>query len=112
MDNQVMIAHNVEVGESTIIIAQAGIAGSTRIGRGVILAAKVGINGHITIGDGVKVAGTSGVVKSVPPGVTMAGTPAEEQRAFMARMAVPKKVQRLTAKFEQLQQEVRQLKNR
>ena len=112
IDNQVMVAHNVEVGESTIIIAQAGIAGSSKIGRGVILAAKSGVNGHITIGDGVKVAGTSSVLKSVPAGKVMVGTPALEQREFMTRLTVPKKVKRLTEKLEKLQQEVQQLKNK
>jgi UDP-3-O-[3-hydroxymyristoyl] glucosamine N-acyltransferase len=107
-----MVAHNVEVGESTIIIAQAGIAGSSKIGRGVILAAKSGVNGHITIGDGAKVAGTSSVVKSVPAGKVMVGTPALEQREFMTRLTVPKKVKRLTEKFEELQREVQQLKNK
>jgi UDP-3-O-[3-hydroxymyristoyl] glucosamine N-acyltransferase len=112
IDNQVMIAHNVEVGESTIIVAQSGVAGSSKIGRGVILGAKVGINGHITIGDGVKVAGTSGVVKSVPAGQTVLGTPAEGQREFMGRLALPKKVKRLTAKLDELKKEIQQLKNK
>lgn len=52
-----MIAHNVVIGESSILVAQTGIAGSAELGRGVVLGAKAGINGHITIGDGVQVAG-------------------------------------------------------
>jgi len=111
IDNQVMIAHNVEIGESTIIVAQSGIAGSSKIGRGVILGAKVGINGHISIGDGVKVAGTSGVVKSVSAGQTVLGTPAEGQRDFMFRLALPKKVKRLTDNIKELKKEIQQLKN-
>ena len=110
IDNQVMIAHNVEIGESSIIVAQSGIAGSSKIGRGVILGAKVGINGHITLGDGVKVAGTSGVHKSVPAGEIVLGTPAEGQREFMYRYALPKKVKRLTDKLNELKKEVQQLK--
>ncbi len=112
IDNQVMIAHNVEIGESTIIVAQSGIAGSSKLGRGVILGAKVGINGHITIGDGVKVAGTSGVVKSVPAGEIVLGTPAEGQRDFMYRHSLPKKVKRLTGKLDELKKEIQQLKNK
>ncbi|MDD5698219.1 MAG: UDP-3-O-(3-hydroxymyristoyl)glucosamine N-acyltransferase [Victivallaceae bacterium] len=111
IDNQVMVAHNVEIGESSIIIAQAGIAGSAKLGRGVILAAKAGVNGHITLGDGVKVAATSAVAKSVPAGAIMVGTPAEEQRLFMTRLALPRKVQRLAGKFDELKKEVQQLKN-
>jgi UDP-3-O-[3-hydroxymyristoyl] glucosamine N-acyltransferase len=110
IDNQVMIAHNVEIGESSILVAQCGIAGSAEIGRGVILAAKVGINGHITIGDGVQVAGTSGVHKSLPPGAVVVGTPAESQREFMARLMLPKKVERLQAKIDALTAEIEKLK--
>ena len=110
IDNQVMVAHNVEIGESSILVAQCGIAGSAEIGRGVILAAKAGINGHITIGDGAQVAGTSGVVKSLPAGAIAIGTPAESQREFMARLMLPKKVEKLQAKIEALTAEIEKLK--
>ena len=110
IDDQVMVAHNVEVGESSILIAQCGIAGSSRIGQGVIIAAKAGINGHITIGDGSKVAGTSGVVKSLPANSIVVGTPAEGQREFIARLALPGKVEKLTAKLKALQAELDALK--
>ncbi|MFA6716818.1 MAG: hypothetical protein WCS27_15665, partial [Victivallaceae bacterium] len=112
IDDQVMIAHNVEIGESTVVVAQTGIAGSAKIGRGVMLAAKVGVNGHITLGDGVKVAATSSVSKSVPAGETVLGTPAEFQRDFMYRFALPNKVKRLTGKFDELKKEVQELKNK
>jgi len=110
IDNQVMVAHNVEIGESSILVAQCGIAGSAEIGRGVILAAKAGINGHITIGDGAQVAGTSGVVKSLPAGAIAIGTPAESQREFMARLMLPKKVEKLQAKIDALTAEIEKLK--
>ncbi|MCP3966006.1 MAG: UDP-3-O-(3-hydroxymyristoyl)glucosamine N-acyltransferase [Lentisphaerae bacterium] len=110
IDNQVMVAHNVEVGESTILIGQSGIAGSAKLGRGVIIAAQAGINGHITIGDGVQVAGTSGVVKSLPAGSIAVGTPAEGQREFMNRRSMPKKFDRLSKKFIALKAEVEELK--
>ena len=110
IDNQVMVAHNVEVGESSILVAQCGIAGSAEIGRGVILAAKCGINGHITIGDGAQVAGTSGVIKNLPPGAIAIGSPAETQREFMARVMLPKKVEKLQAKIEALTAEIEKIK--
>lgn len=110
IDDQVMVAHNVEVGESSILIAQCGIAGSSRIGQGVIIAAKAGINGHITIGNGSKVAGTSGVVKSLPDNSIVVGTPAEGQREFIARLALPGKVEKLSAKLKALQAEIDALK--
>lgn len=111
IDNQVMIAHNVVVGEWSILVAQCGIAGSAELGRGVTLAAKSGVNGHITLGDGVQVAGTSGVVKSLPAGAIALGTPAESQREFMTRWTLPKKVEKLTKKIEELENELKKLKN-
>ncbi len=112
IDDQVMVAHNVVVGESSILVAQCGIAGSAEIGRGVIIAAKAGINGHITIGDGCQIAGTSGVVKSLEAGSIAVGTPAESQREFMARVALPRKVEKLTAKLEALEKELAELKGK
>ncbi len=109
IDNQVMVAHNVVIGESSILVAQSGIAGSSELGRGVILGAKSGINGHITLGDGVQVAGTSGVVKSVPAGMIAVGTPAESQREFMARHTLPSKVEKLSAKLKKLEAELAEL---
>ena len=110
IDNQVMVAHNVVIGESSILVAQCGIAGSAELGRGVVLAAKSGVNGHITLGDGVQVAGTSGVVKSLPAGAIALGTPAESQREFMARYTLPSRFEKLQAKFEALKKELAELK--
>ena len=112
IDNQVMVAHNVVVGESSILVAQCGIAGSAVLGRGVVLAAKSGVNGHITLGDGVQVAGTSGVVKSLPAGSIALGTPAESQREFMARFTLPGRVEKLCAKVEALRAELAELKKK
>ncbi len=106
LDNLVHVAHNVVVGEFSMLIGQCGIAGSTKIGRGAIIAAQAGINGHITIGDGAKVAGTAGVVKDVPPGGVVVGTPAEPQRDFMARIILPKTVAKLKAKVEELEKKI------
>ena len=111
IDNQVMVAHNVEIGESSILVAQCGIAGSARLGRGVILAAQSGVNGHITLGDGVRVAGTSGVLKSVPAGQIAMGTPAETQREYMSRYMLPGKVEKLSAKIAALTKELEALKS-
>ena len=109
IDDQVMVAHNVSIGESSILVAQCGIAGSAELGRGVIIAGKAGVNGHITLGDGCQLAGTSSVVKSLPPGTIAIGTPAESQREFMARLALPKKVQKLDAKIKELEAKLAEL---
>lgn len=110
IDDQVMVAHNVVIGESSILVAQSGIAGSAELGRGVILGGKAGVNGHITLGDGVQVAGTSSVAKSLPAGFIALGTPAESQRDFMLRHTLPKKFEKLSAKLEALQKELEALK--
>ncbi|PLW95571.1 MAG: UDP-3-O-(3-hydroxymyristoyl)glucosamine N-acyltransferase, partial [Marinilabiliales bacterium] len=65
IDNLIQIAHNVEVGENTVIAAQTGISGSTKIGKNCMIGGQVGIIGHLTIADGVKIAAQAGVGKSI-----------------------------------------------
>lgn len=77
IDNLVQIAHNVVIGENSIIVAQAGISGSTIIGKGVTLAGQAGLAGHITVGAGAVVAAQAGVTKSIPPNITVSGYPAK-----------------------------------
>jgi UDP-3-O-[3-hydroxymyristoyl] glucosamine N-acyltransferase len=78
IDNLVQIAHNVEIGDYSIIVSQAGISGSTKLGKGVILAGQVGLVGHIKLGDGVTIGAQSGVTKDIPAGKTYFGSPARE----------------------------------
>ena len=73
IDNLVQIAHNVIVGEHTVVAAQAGIAGSTRLGKNVTLAGQVGVVNHVEIGDGAMIGPQSGIPKSVPPGAVLSG---------------------------------------
>lgn len=74
-DNQVHIAHNVTIGDHTLVVAQAGVAGSTTIGRNVIIAGKAGVSGHLHIGDGAVVGPFAGVARNVPPGDVVSGVP-------------------------------------
>lgn len=76
LDNQIQVAHNVEIGAHTVIAAQTAIAGSTKIGKNCMIGGQVGIVGHITIGNGVKIQAQSGVGKSLKDGETVQGTPA------------------------------------
>lgn len=76
LDNQIQVAHNVEIGENTVIAAQTGIAGSTKIGKNCLIGGQVGIAGHITIGDRVKIQGQSGIGKSLKDGEVVQGSPA------------------------------------
>lgn len=76
LDNLIMIAHNVEVGENTVMAAQTGISGSTKIGRNCMFGGQVGLIGHINIADGVKIAAQSGVTKDVKePNMVIQGSP-------------------------------------
>ncbi len=93
IDNLVHIAHNVEIGENCIIVAQVGIAGSVKIGNNVIIAGQAGINDHIVIGDNAVIAGQAGVTKDVPSGLIVSGYPArprnESNRAYSSLMKLP-----------------------
>lgn len=76
LDNQIQIAHNVEIGENTVIASQTGIAGSTKIGKNCMIGGQVGIVGHIIIGDNVRIQAQSGIGKSLKDGETVQGSPA------------------------------------
>lgn len=76
LDNQIQIAHNVEVGKNTVIAAQTGIAGSTKIGQNCMIGGQVGIVGHLTIGNNVKIQAQSGITKNIKDGEAVQGTPA------------------------------------
>ncbi|RAR75361.1 UDP-3-O-(3-hydroxymyristoyl)glucosamine N-acyltransferase [Flavobacterium aciduliphilum] len=76
LDNQIQIAHNVEIGEHTVIASQTGVAGSTKIGKNCIIGGQVGIVGHITIGNGVRIQAQSGIGKSLKDNETVQGSPA------------------------------------
>lgn len=76
LDNQIQIAHNVEIGKHTVIAAQSGVAGSTKIGEYCQIGGQVGIAGHITIGNNVKIQAQSGIARNVKDNETLQGSPA------------------------------------
>ena len=76
LDNQIQIAHNVEIGENTAIAAQSGVAGSTKIGKNCMIGGQVGIIGHLKIGDNVKIQAQAGVTSDVESNARITGTPA------------------------------------
>ena len=99
IDNLVQIAHNVEIGQSCIIVSQVGISGSTRIGNGVIIAGQAGLIGHLEIGDRAVIGAQAGVAKSVLPGKAVLGSPArdimEEKRITTIQKRLPELLKRL-----------------
>ena len=76
LDNQIQIAHNVEIGRNTVIAAQTGIAGSSKIGENCLIGGQVGIAGHITIGNNVKIQAQSGIARNVKDHEVLQGSPA------------------------------------
>ncbi len=83
LDNQIQIAHNVEIGENTVIAAQSGIAGSTKVGKNCMIGGQVGIVGHLVIGDYVKIQAQSGVTKNIESNKAVQGTPALGYTEFL-----------------------------
>lgn len=109
LDNQIQIAHNVEIGENTVIAAQSGVAGSTKIGKNCLIGGQVGISGHITIGNGVKIQAQSGVGRNIKDGEVLQGSPtlgyADYNKSYVHFKNLPK----LVTELEALKKEVKNL---
>jgi UDP-3-O-[3-hydroxymyristoyl] glucosamine N-acyltransferase len=112
IDNLVQIAHNVIVGEHSILVAQVGISGSTRLGRHVILAGQVGLADHIEIGDGTRVAAKSGVAHSIRAGQDMIGLPAVPRKQWFKTFAHVQKLSHYRDEIKDLRRRVQELENR
>jgi len=99
LDNQIQIAHNVEIGEHTVIAAQTGIAGSTKIGKNCLIGGQVGIVGHITIGDRVRIQAQSGIGRNVKDDEILQGSPAlnyaDYNKSYVHFKNLPKIVNRI-----------------
>ena len=99
VDNLVQIGHNASIGEHCLVVAQVGIAGSTKLGNYCILAGQVGLSGHLKIGNHVTVAAQSGVMRDIPDGQKVLGSPAlpdtEAKRLMIAMQRLPDALKRL-----------------
>ncbi len=110
LDNLIQIAHNVVIGENTVIAAQTGIAGSTKIGKNCMFGGQVGIIGHLTIADEVKIAAQSGIGKSITEkGAIVEGSPAFNARDFQKSYIYYRKLDSLVKRINNLEH---QLKNK
>lgn len=112
IDNLVHIAHNVIVGENSIIVAQAGISGSTTIGKGATLAGQAGLVGHITVGDGAVIAAQAGVTKSVPANTTVSGYPARPHNIAKRVNACIQSLPKLYVSVGELKKKIEKLESR
>ena len=110
LDNLIQIAHNVVVGENTVIAAQAGIAGSTKIGKHAIIGGQVGIVGHIELGDDVTIGAQSGVTKAFPDKTVLFGYPARPIMQAKREEAALRKLPQLLKRISELEQQIEQLK--
>jgi UDP-3-O-[3-hydroxymyristoyl] glucosamine N-acyltransferase len=104
IDNLVQIAHNVVIGENTVIAAQAGISGSTEIGKNCVIAGKVSIVGHLKIADKTTIGGATGVTKSITKsGQTLFGFLAMDLKEFLKSYAIFKKLPEIAEKVKELE---------
>jgi len=106
IDNLVQIAHNVEIGEHCIVIAQAGISGSTKLGKYVILAGQVGLAGHLKIGNQVTVAAQSGVMHDIPDGEKWFGYPAQPDKDIKRQIIAQRKLPDLLKRVAELEKKL------
>src|SRR6186713_1549477 len=104
LDNLLQIAHNVEIGNNSVIAAQAGISGSTKIGNGVMIGGQVGIVGHLQIADGSKINAQSGVSKSIKnPNTAVTGSPAYDYTAALRSQVAARNLPELEKRVKELE---------
>ena len=109
LDNLIQIAHNVEIGNNSVIAAQAGVSGSTKLGKAVMVGGQAGIVGHLQIGDGAKINAQSGVSKSIEPGKAVTGSPAHDYTATLRSQALSRNLPELEKRVKELEALVKQL---
>jgi UDP-3-O-[3-hydroxymyristoyl] glucosamine N-acyltransferase len=111
-DNLVQIAHNVTIGENTIIVAQTGISGSVTVGNQVVIGGQVGISDHTEIGDRVMIGSQSGVAKSISTGEVVSGTPTMPHRLWLKTRGLIVRLPELNEKIRSLEKKVAELEER
>jgi UDP-3-O-[3-hydroxymyristoyl] glucosamine N-acyltransferase len=113
LDNLIQIAHNVEVGENTVMAAQTGISGSTKIGKNCMFGGQVGLAGHIKIANGTKIGAQGGILGDVKvENTAIIGSPAIDVKQFLKSSVIFKKLPEMKAKIDSLEKEMESLKKR
>lgn len=110
LDNLIQIAHNVEVGENTVMAAQVGVSGSTKIGKQCMFGGQVGLGGHITVGDGANIGAQAGIISNVKPGAQIIGAPAIPVKDFFRSSVIFPKLPDMYKQIAQLQKELDEIK--
>ncbi|MFD1014826.1 UDP-3-O-(3-hydroxymyristoyl)glucosamine N-acyltransferase [Winogradskyella rapida] len=106
LDNQIQIAHNVEIGKNTVIAAQTGVAGSTKIGEHCQIGGQVGIAGHLTIGNNVKIQAQSGIARNIKDNEVLQGSPAYGYGDFNKSYVYFKNLPKLAKTINELEKKV------
>ena len=110
LDNLIQVAHNVEIGENTVIAAQTGISGSTKVGKNCSIGGQVGMVGHIHIADGTRINAQSGLSKSViNTNTTLNGSPAFEYKSSLKSQAIFRNLPELQQRLQKLEETVQEL---
>ncbi len=109
LDNLIQIGHNVEIGENTVVVSQAGIAGSTKVGKNCQIGGQVGLAGHLKIGDNVKIGAQSGVSNNLKEGETVLGSPALDVSRQIKAMIVYKSLPEMSRRIAELEKEIKRL---
>jgi UDP-3-O-[3-hydroxymyristoyl] glucosamine N-acyltransferase len=111
LDNQIQIAHNVEIGENTVIAAQTGVAGSTKIGKNGMIGGQVGIAGHLTIGNNVRIQAQSGVGRNIKDDEVLQGSPTFGYNDYSKSYVHFKNLPKIVAELEELKKQILNQKN-
>ena len=112
VDNLVQIAHNVEIGEHCLLVAQVGISGSTHLGHHVVFAGQAGCSGHLIIGNGAVASARAAVFRDVPDGVTVSGAPARPHREWLRANANLQRLDGLREKVKHLEERLAELEGK
>lgn len=111
LDNQIQVAHNVEIGRNTVIAAQTGIAGSTKVGENCMIGGQVGIVGHLTIGNNVRIQAQSGVGRNIKDDEILQGSPTFGYSDFSKSYVHFKNLPKLVKEIEELKKQILNQKN-
>lgn len=103
LDNLIQVAHNVEIGENTVMAAQVGIAGSTKVGANCMIGGQVGFAGHITIGDNVMIGAQSGIPSNIGNNCRLMGYPATDAKEFARQTVYIKNLSKLNERVSKLE---------
>ncbi len=112
LDNLIQIAHNVQIGENTVMASQVGISGSTKVGSHCMVGGQVGLGGHIHIGDGTQIGAQSGIISNIDAGSRVMGSPAMPLKTFFRSSIAQRKLPDMYLEIDRLSKEIEELKKR